>query len=105
MWQGYANLGPPNAICRQCNGIIHNGLARCSFSAKAKYFGAINVLLSLRQWRSSPETVEKFCEIVKKQLGLPDTTEFGISVEEESAQTIATVQDAADLIEKLYKKK
>lgn len=26
---------------------------------------------------------------------------FGISVEEESAQTIATVQDAADLIEKL----
>lgn len=31
--------------------------------------------------------------------------EFGISVEEESAQTIATVQDAADLIEKLVEKK
>lgn len=30
---------------------------------------------------------------------------FGISVEEESAQTIATVQDAADLIEKLVEKK
>ncbi|KAL6581858.1 acyl carrier protein [Orobanche minor] len=31
--------------------------------------------------------------------------EFGISVEEESAQSIATVQDAADLIEKLLEKK
>lgn len=30
--------------------------------------------------------------------------EFGISVEEDSAQTIATVQDAADLIEKLLEK-
>ncbi|XXG79319.1 hypothetical protein AAC387_Pa09g0418 [Persea americana] len=74
------------------------------------------------------ETVDKVCEIVRKQLALPedssvtgeskfsqlgadslDTVEivmgleeaFGISVEEESAQTIATVQDAADLIEKL----
>lgn len=31
--------------------------------------------------------------------------EFGISVEEESAQSIATVQDAADLIEKLIENK
>lgn len=31
--------------------------------------------------------------------------EFGISVEEESAQTIQTVQDAADLIEKLIEQK
>lgn len=30
--------------------------------------------------------------------------EFGITVEEESAQSIATVQDAADLIEKLCEK-
>jgi len=30
---------------------------------------------------------------------------FGISVEEESAQSIATVQDAADLIENLVEKK
>lgn len=30
--------------------------------------------------------------------------EFGISVEEESAQSIATVQDAADLIESLLEK-
>ena len=78
------------------------------------------------------ETVEKVCEIVKKQLALPEDTtvtgeskfaalgadsldtveivmgleeEFGISVEEESAQSIATVQDAADLIENLIEKK
>lgn len=30
--------------------------------------------------------------------------EFGISVEEDSAQSIATVQDAADLIEQLVEK-
>ncbi|RZC52444.1 hypothetical protein C5167_020880 [Papaver somniferum] len=76
------------------------------------------------------ETVDKVCEIVRKQLALPanstlsgeskfsalgadslDTVEivmgleeaFGISVEEESAQSIATVQDAADMIEDLLK--
>lgn len=31
--------------------------------------------------------------------------EFGISVEEESAQSITTVQDAADMIENLLEKK
>ncbi|KAF9587709.1 hypothetical protein IFM89_004686 [Coptis chinensis] len=83
-------------------------------------------------YSAKPETVEKVCEIVRKQLALPadsavsgeskfaslgadslDTVEivmgleeaFGISVEEESAQTIATVQDAADLIENLIEKK
>lgn len=30
--------------------------------------------------------------------------EFGINVEEDNAQTITTVQDAADLIEKLVSK-
>ncbi|XP_031257958.1 acyl carrier protein 1, chloroplastic-like [Pistacia vera] len=77
---------------------------------------------------AKPETVDKVCKIVKKQLALPEDSlvagdskfaelgadsldtveivmgleeEFGISVEEDSAQTIATVQDAADLIEKL----
>ncbi|KAL5541784.1 hypothetical protein UlMin_009494 [Ulmus minor] len=81
---------------------------------------------------AKPETVTKVCDIVKKQLALPEDTtidgeskfsalgadsldtveivmgleeEFGISVEEESAQTIATVQDAADLIEKLIETK
>ncbi|KAK3189819.1 hypothetical protein Dsin_029380 [Dipteronia sinensis] len=77
---------------------------------------------------AKPETVSKVCAIVKKQLALADNIavtgeskftalgadsldtveivmgleeEFGISVEEESAQSIATVQDAADLIEEL----
>nr|XP_043613252.1 acyl carrier protein 1, chloroplastic-like [Erigeron canadensis] len=81
---------------------------------------------------ATPETVDKVCSIVRKQLALPEDStvtgeskfaslgadsldtveivmgleeEFGISVEEESAQTIATVQDAADLIEKLIEKK
>ncbi|GAB2287375.1 hypothetical protein Dimus_021755 [Dionaea muscipula] len=78
------------------------------------------------------ETVDKICQIVKKQLALPDETavtaesefvklgadsldtvevimafeeEFGITVEEESAQAITTVQGAADLIEKLIEQK
>ncbi|XP_039050413.1 acyl carrier protein 1, chloroplastic-like isoform X2 [Hibiscus syriacus] len=81
---------------------------------------------------AKPETVDKVCSIVRKQLALPkdspvtgeskfsalgadslDTVEivmgleeeFGISVEEESAQHILTVQDAADLIEKLVEQK
>ncbi|KAB1734267.1 acyl carrier protein [Klebsiella pneumoniae] len=114
------------------------GFARGSVSlpAKAKSFGALTLSNAPLRFRVScaakPETVEKVCEIVKKQLALPATTEvsgdskfaalgadsldtveivmgleeeFGISVEEESAQTIATVQDAADLIEKLCEKK
>ncbi|XP_008796196.1 acyl carrier protein 1, chloroplastic-like [Phoenix dactylifera] len=81
---------------------------------------------------AKPETVLKVCEIVKKQLALSDDTPvtgeskfsalgadsldtveivmgleeaFGITVEEESAQSITTVQDAADLIEKLVEGK
>ncbi|CAI0384363.1 unnamed protein product [Linum tenue] len=81
---------------------------------------------------AKPETVEKVAKIVKKQLALPAETpvtgdskfaalgadsldtveivmgleeEFHISVEEDSAQSIATVQDAADLIEELVQKK
>ena len=80
---------------------------------------------------AKPETMDKVCQIVRKQLALPDDSavsgeskfsalgadsldtveivmgleeEFGISVEEESAQSIATIQDAADLIEKLIEK-
>ncbi|ONK63441.1 uncharacterized protein A4U43_C07F15190 [Asparagus officinalis] len=80
---------------------------------------------------AKPETVDKVCQIVKKQLALTDDTSvtgdskftdlgadsldtveivmgleeaFGISVEEDSAQSIATVQDAADLIEELVAK-
>ncbi|CAL0334653.1 unnamed protein product [Lupinus luteus] len=81
---------------------------------------------------AKPETVEKVVNIVKKQLALPgdssvtgeskfsalgadslDTVEivmgleeeFGITVEEESAQTITTVQEAADMIDKLLETK
>ncbi|XP_065863552.1 acyl carrier protein 1, chloroplastic-like [Euphorbia lathyris] len=81
---------------------------------------------------AKPETLGKVCDIVRKQLALaPDTAvngdskfvalgadsldtveivmgleeEFGISVEEETAQSIITVQDAADLIENLIEKK
>ncbi|XP_075657107.1 acyl carrier protein 1, chloroplastic-like isoform X1 [Castanea sativa] len=97
-----------------------------------------NVYPSLRTSRfnvccaAKPETVQKVCEIVKKQLALSDETEltpeskfaalgadsldtveivmgleeeFDISVEEESSQNITTVQEAADLIEKLVQKK
>ncbi len=42
-------------------------------------------------------------DTVEIVMGLEE--EFGISVEEESAQTIATVQDAADLIEQLIENK
>ena len=76
--------------------------------------------------------MQKVCDIVKKQLALPEGSsvtgeskfaalgadsldtveivmgleeEFGISVEEESAQSITTVQEAADMIDKLLESK
>ncbi|OMO55347.1 Acyl carrier protein (ACP) [Corchorus olitorius] len=81
---------------------------------------------------AKPETVDKVCEIVRKQLALPndkpvtgeskfsdlgadslDTVEivmgleeeFGITVEEDNASTISTVDDAAALIDKLCSEK
>ncbi|XP_061339866.1 acyl carrier protein 1, chloroplastic-like [Gastrolobium bilobum] len=81
---------------------------------------------------AQPETVQKVCEVVRKQLALapeseltPETKfsalgadsldtveivmsleeEFGINVEEENSESITTVQEAADLIEKLVQKK
>ncbi|XP_027366504.1 acyl carrier protein 1, chloroplastic-like isoform X2 [Abrus precatorius] len=80
---------------------------------------------------AKPGTVEKVCKIVRKQLAIPDDStvtgeskfaalgadsldtveivmgleeEFGISVEEDSAQSITTVQEAADLIEEIISK-
>ncbi|XP_008458496.2 acyl carrier protein 1, chloroplastic-like [Cucumis melo] len=80
---------------------------------------------------AKPETVNKVVEIVRKQLALNEDSkvdgeskfidlgadsldtveivmgleeEFKISVEEESAQSITTVQEAADLIEDLISK-
>ncbi|CAN1283958.1 Acyl carrier protein 1, chloroplastic [Linum perenne] len=81
--------------------------------------------------QAKQETVDKVISIVKKQLALPDDTavngdskfaalgadsldtveivmgleeEFNIAVEEESAQSITTVQEAADMIEELVEK-
>lgn len=78
------------------------------------------------------ETLDKVSEIVRKQLALPgdavvkgetrisdleadslDTVEivmaieenFDVTVEEDGAQRIASIQDAADLVEELLKKK
>ncbi|KAL5156046.1 Acyl carrier protein 1, chloroplastic [Glycine soja] len=108
-------------------------------SASISSFGRKNVSFSLQprsirlkiSCAAKPETVEKVCKIVKKQLAMPetdvvtgeskfatlgadslDTVEivmaleeaFGIAIEEDSAQSIATVQDAADLIEEIVQK-
>ncbi|XP_027356246.1 acyl carrier protein 1, chloroplastic-like [Abrus precatorius] len=82
--------------------------------------------------QAQPETVQKVCEIVRKRLALPlqseltpqikfsalgadslDTVEivtsleeeFGISVDDENSELITTVQEAAELIDKLVQKK
>ncbi|XP_042476950.1 acyl carrier protein 1, chloroplastic-like [Macadamia integrifolia] len=111
-----------------------SGLKSVSFSTQRKSFSSPG-LRSLRfrvSCAAKPETIEKVCEIVKKQLALSDdsavtaeskfselgadsldTVEivmgleeaFGISVEEENAQSITNVQDAADMIEKLVENK
>ncbi|XP_039113735.1 acyl carrier protein 3, chloroplastic-like [Dioscorea cayenensis subsp. rotundata] len=99
------------------------------FQPKKKSFRSLRLQVSCA---AKQETVDKVCEIVKKQLAVPegtavtaetkfsalgadslDTVEivmgleeaFDISVEEESAQNIATVQDAAELIDKLVEAK
>ncbi|CAK9314904.1 unnamed protein product [Citrullus colocynthis] len=110
-----------------------SGLKRVSFSYQGGNDFSSRRLQSLRiACAAKPETVEKVSRIVKKQLALPDDStvngeskfstlgadsldtveivmgleeEFGISVEEESAQSITTVQEAADLIEDLILKK
>ncbi|KAJ1427261.1 Polyketide synthase, phosphopantetheine-binding domain [Sesbania bispinosa] len=107
-----------------------------SLSIKGRTFPSITLQPRAPRFRVScaakPETVKKVCDIVKKQLALPDDSsvtgeskfsalgadsldtveivmgleeEFGISVEEESAQTITTVQEAADMIDKLLESK
>ncbi|XP_073301973.1 acyl carrier protein 1, chloroplastic-like [Primulina huaijiensis] len=108
---------------------------RASFSFNGKGFPSLRSKPPSRfrvSCAARPETVEKVCEIVRKQLALSadrevsgeskfatlgadslDTVEivmgleeeFGISVEEESAQSITNVQEAADMIEKLLEKK
>ncbi|XP_068307205.1 acyl carrier protein 1, chloroplastic-like [Pyrus communis] len=103
--------------------LVSNGWAKSGFSS---------FRTSRLQICCTAETVQKVVEIVRKQLTLPpesevspdskfallgadslDTVEivmnleeeFDISVEEESSENISTVQEAADLIEKLIEKK
>ncbi|KVI08584.1 acyl carrier protein 1, chloroplastic-like [Cynara cardunculus var. scolymus] len=128
----FTTLLSSQQISRQCLAPTRiSGLKLVSFSRSGRSnlplsFHRLQVSCAAKQ-----ETVEKVCGIVRKQLALNDDTavtgeskfaalgadsldtveivmgleeEFGISVEEESAQSIATVQDAADLIEKLIEK-
>ncbi|XP_072976611.1 acyl carrier protein 1, chloroplastic-like [Typha angustifolia] len=120
---------PARKPVQAINGIT--SLRSVSFSSQGKSFPSIRSAPSrFRIYCSAAnqETVDKVCAIVKKQLALPegtavtgnskfselgadslDTVEivmgleeaFEITVDEGSAQDIATVQDAADLIEKL----
>ncbi|XP_027361873.1 acyl carrier protein 1, chloroplastic-like [Abrus precatorius] len=107
-----------------------------SLSIKGRNFPSITLQPRGRRFQvtcaAKAETVKKVCDIVKKQLALPDDKpvtgeskfaalgadsldtveivmgleeEFGISVEEESAQSITTVQEAADMIDKLLENK
>lgn len=91
------------------------------------FYGLVGDPIPLNK-QAKPETVAQVCEIVRKQLSVVEGTEingetkftalgadsldtveivmhleetFDISVEESSAQSIETVQDAADLIEDL----
>ncbi len=110
-------------------------LKAVSFAASGKNFSSISLRSAPSRlhicYAAKPETLDKVCTIVRKQLAVPDeqavtgdTTladlgadsldqveivmgleeEFGISIEEERAQNITKVQDAADLIEDLVVK-
>ncbi|CAI0432324.1 unnamed protein product [Linum tenue] len=74
--------------------------APLSFSFRRPVLAPARLRISCVQ--AKPETVEKVAK-VEIVMGLEE--EFDISVEEDSAQSIATVQDAADLIEELVRKK
>ncbi|CAF2036087.1 hypothetical protein BRARA_I00483 [Brassica rapa] len=107
--------------------IFHNGKTNLSFSQRHPIPARLAISCAVKQ-----ETVEKVSEIVKKQLSLAedqkvtartkftelgadslDTVEivmgleeeFGITMAEERAKEIATVQHAAELIEELIQQK
>ncbi|PKA62268.1 Acyl carrier protein 1, chloroplastic [Apostasia shenzhenica] len=121
-------------VQRVVNGF--SGIKLVSLSEQKKSFQSVRLQTAPKRFNitcaAKPATVDKVCEIVKKQLSLPDGTSvsgestfsalgadsldtveivmgleeaFGIVVEEDSAQSISTVQDAADLIEKLVEAK
>lgn len=124
----------PNQSMVACARI--SGPRSVSLSIKGRNFPSITSQPRGRRFQvicaAKPETVQKVCEIVKKQLALPEGSdvtgeskfstlgadsldtveivmgleeEFGISVEEESAQSITTVQEAADMIDNLLESK
>ena len=111
-----------------------SGLKSASFLAQRKTLPSVRLQpISFRvSCAAKAETLEKVCKIVKDQLALAndasvtgeskfqalgadslDTVEivmgieeaFDISVGEESANKITTVQDVADLVEKLVSEK
>ncbi|XP_042470943.1 acyl carrier protein 1, chloroplastic-like [Zingiber officinale] len=125
------SVRPPRRLQQVSNHL--SGLKSVSFTSQRKSFVSIRSAPRFRiSCAAKPETLEKVCSIVKKQLALAENAlvtgestfvqlgadsldtvevvmgleeEFGISVEEENAQTIQTVQDAADMIEILLEKK
>ncbi|KAG5523148.1 hypothetical protein RHGRI_035086 [Rhododendron griersonianum] len=109
-----------------------NGVKLVSMGSARRGFASLRTSRFSISCAAKPETVDKVCEIVRKQLALtpesevtPDTKftalgadsldtveivmgleeEFDITVEEENSDNITTVQEAADLIEKLVQKK
>ncbi|KAM0950645.1 putative Acyl carrier protein (ACP) [Dioscorea sansibarensis] len=115
----------PGASSRSLGASGTSSLKLVSFSSQRKSFRSLRLQVSCA---AKQGTVDRVCDIVKKQLAVPegtavtaetkfsslgadslDTVEivmgleeaFGISVGEESAQNIETVQDAAELIDKL----
>lgn len=110
-----------------------NGLKRVSFGPRLAALPSLGSFKSVFPivCAAKAETVSKVCDIVINQLALPKETtvtaeskfselgadsldtveivmaleeEFKITMEEESAESITTVQEAADLIEKLVEK-
>ncbi|CAL9055600.1 acyl carrier protein 1, chloroplastic-like [Musa acuminata AAA Group] len=123
---------PPRQSLQVFNGL--SALKSVSFSSQRRSFRSIrlNPARFRVSCAAKPETLDMVCGIVKKQLALADdvsitgdskfaelgadsldTVEivmgleeaFGITVAEESAQSIVTVRDAANMIEELVEAK
>ncbi|XP_050225857.1 acyl carrier protein 4, chloroplastic [Mercurialis annua] len=122
----------PAVLLRSNNTSLRTNLNVVSMNLANKGFPSLKASRFRISCAAKAETVEKVCGIVTKQLALApeikltpeskfselgadslDTVEilmafeeeFEISVEEDSAQNITTVQEAADLIEKLVQTK
>ncbi|KAF3567520.1 hypothetical protein DY000_02011205 [Brassica cretica] len=86
-------------FCLQKPGsIFNNGKTNLSFTLQRSIPARRVISCAVKQ-----ETVEKVSEIVEIVMGLEE--EFGITMAEERAKEIATVQHAAELIEELIQQK